>query len=70
MKNITIAITIIILEFENDSVLADRYEKVWSKWKKGAMEQGCCRKIWNEYIWRYRFNMDSENMQNDRQDAL
>lgn len=44
MKNITIAITITILEFENDSVLADRYEKVWSEWKKGAMEQGLLEK--------------------------
>lgn len=58
-NNTTIVITIIILEFENDSVLADGFEKVWSEWKKRAMEQDCWRRISNKYIQRCRFNVDS-----------
>lgn len=68
MENkVTLVISVITLEFRNDSMLADRYKKVWNAWQeKETMEQDCWRRISQEYLQRYRFNVNSENMKNDK----
>ena len=41
-NNITIVITTIILKFENNFLLIEKFfvnEKVWSEWKRQAIEQ-------------------------------